>query len=81
MTAKDASRIVMALRPNKTIIECLEFPDFYAFAMVDKGREGEWYLGGYWTVGKADGAIGDLRPVDDWDALSVIRQIDLAELL
>ena len=81
MTVKDASGIITAYRPDKTIIECLEFPDFYAFAMVDKGREGELYLGGYYTVGKADGAIDSFSPVDDVDALLAAKQIDLAELL
>ena len=81
MTVKDASNIIMAHRPDKVIIDCWEFQDFYAFALTENGRENEWYLGGYWTVGKADGAIGDLSPVDDWDALSVTRQIDIAELL
>ena len=81
MTVKDASRIVMAHRPNKTIIECLEFPNFYAFAMVDKGRENEWFLGGYYTVDKVDGTIDGFSPVDDVDALFAAKPIDLAELL
>lgn len=81
MIAKDASRIVSAHYPNKTVIECLEFPDFYAFAMVDKGREGELYLGGYYTVDKNNGAIGGFSPADDWDALDAAKKIELAELL
>ena len=81
MTVKDASRIVTAHRPNKTIIECLEFPTFYAFAMVDKGRENELFLGGYYTVDKADGTIDGFSPADDWGALSTAKPIDLAELL
>ena len=81
MTVKDASVIVAADYPNKTIIECLDFPSFYAFAMVDKGLEGGLYLGGYYTVDKTSGTIGAFCPTDDLDALFAARKINLAELL
>lgn len=81
MTAKDASRIIAESRPDKTITGCLEFPNFYAFTMKDKGYEGDKHYGCCYTVDKSDGTTGTFNPTSNLDAVLSAKKIDIAELL
>ena len=56
MTANEAARILKEKYNDKSIIECLDFVDFYAFAIADKGKEDDDFAGGYYTVNKKKAA-------------------------
>ena len=55
----------------------MEFEDFYAFALKDKGSENELAGGGYDTVNKDTGEIGTFSPPQDFDAFFSAKHIDI----
>ena len=63
MTAKEAYAILKTKYPDLVAIECLEFSELFAFAMVEKGWVGEAVGGGYHTVKKSTGEIGGMTSV------------------
>lgn len=80
MTANEAARILTEKYNEKSIIECLDFADFYAFAIVDKGKEKEEFAGGYYTVNKKTSSISTFNPTDDLDAYLKAKIIDIDTL-
>ena len=80
MTVNEAARIIMTEYPDKAIVECLDFPAFFAFALVDKGREGELFGGGYDTVNKLDGTVGSFSPTDDLELFHRARKVKLRKV-
>ena len=80
MTAKEASEKLLAKHPDKVILECLEFPKFYAFALIEKSQVGQMVGGGYRTVDKNSGAIGGFSPTSDLDAFFAAKKINLKEI-
>ena len=80
MTAKEAYEIIKKENPGMVTIECLEFLDFYAFALTEKGREDEQIGGGYFTVNKTSGEIGAFNPTEDFDAFFAAKSIDIDTL-
>lgn len=77
MTIKDGTKIIVNKYPNMSIIECLDFPEFYAFAIVDKGKEDEGFGGGYITVNKTDGGISSFNPTMDLQLFMSAKPIDV----
>lgn len=77
MTAKEALEIIKGKYPDMSVIECLEFPDFYGFALTEKGEEDEPTGGGYITVSKEDGTISAFTPTMDLELFLSAKFIDL----
>lgn len=80
MTAKEAYVIIKKENPGMVTIECLEFLDFYAFGLTEKGKEDEQIGGGYITVNKTSGEIGGFNPTEDFDAFFAAKPIDIDTL-
>lgn len=80
MTAQEAYAIVRAEYPDMKAIECLELADLFAFALADKGWNGELLGGGYTTVNKATGKIGGLNPFYHADSLDKAKEIPIETL-
>ena len=68
MTAKEAYEIIKKEHSGMMVIECLEFPDFYAFGLIEKGKEDESFGGGYYTVNKIGGELNAFSPTQDLEA-------------
>lgn len=77
MTANDAYEIIKKKYPKFSVVSCLEFPGFYAFALVPKGKEGEPIGGGYHTIDKRSGKQGAFNPIEDFDAFRAAKRIHL----
>ena len=77
MTFDEALKIIKNEYKDKSIIECLEFDEFYAFAIVEPGQEEEDIGGGYTTVIKSDGKISTFNPIRDLKALAKAKRIEL----
>ena len=80
MTANEAARILREKFNDKSIIECLDFADFYAFAIVDKGKEDDDFAGGYYTVNKRTSSISTFNPTDDLETYLSAKSIDINTL-
>ena len=80
VTLQEAYAIVKDKYQSMVAVDCLEFPDFYAFGLTEKGREGEPVGGGYTTVNKKNGALGGFSPVQDFDAFYAAKEISIDEL-
>ena len=80
MTAKKAAEILKSKYNNKSIVECLEFADFFAFALTDKGKEKELRGGGYNTVNKKTGIISTFNPIQNMSAYMAAKLIDINTL-
>ena len=80
MTIQKAYETIKHNYPDKVVVECLEFADFFAFALTDKGVENESAGGGYDTINKTSGAIGTFSPVQDLEAFIAAKQIDVSTL-
>lgn len=80
MTAKEANKILLAKYADKVVLECLEFPSFYAFSLVNKNQVGKTVGGGMYTVDKNTGALGRFSPTTDLDAFLAAKKINLAEI-
>lgn len=63
MTAKEAYKILKKEYPDLAAYECFEFPELYAFALWERGWNGEPIAGGYHTVNKTTGEIGGMTSV------------------
>ena len=80
MNVKEAIKRVKTKYPKKVILQCLEFPAFYGFALVDEDLKDEFVTGGYTTVNKHTGVFGAFNPPEDFDAFFAAQRIDLSEL-
>lgn len=80
MTIQEAYKNIKSENPNKVVAECLEFADFYAFAVIDEGTENEAAGGGYDTIHKTTGEKGTFSPVQDLDAFFAAKKIDISTL-
>ena len=78
MTAKEAYKIIKQAYAEMVVIECLEFPDFYAFGLTEKGKENESVVGGYFTVAKDSGKLGGFNPTSDFEAFFAAKSIDVS---
>lgn len=81
MKAKEAAEIIKRKNEDFVIIDCLEFDDFFAFALTEKGRENELFGGGYDTVSKKDGSTSTFNPVQDFDKFFAAKHIDINSLI
>ncbi len=77
LTVKQALAHIKKAYSGKVVVECLEFPSFYAFALRDEGRENDEFAGGYDTVYKTTGEIGVFLPTEDLDAYMNAKTIEL----
>ena len=75
MTVQEAYEIVKIKYPDMVVIECLDFPVFYAFAFTEKGKEHEAMGGGYITINKDSGKIGSFSPPQDFEAFFAAQSI------
>ena len=80
MTVQEAYEIVKDKYQGMVAVDCLEFPDFYAFGLTEKGREDEPVGGGYVTVNKQSGVLGGFSPTQDFDAFFAAKPIDAEAL-
>ena len=80
MNAKEAMRTIKNKYPSKVVVECLEFNDFYAFALSEPGRENEDVGGGYDTVSKKNGNVSTFNPTEDFEAFMSATGIDIKTL-
>ena len=80
MTAKKAYEIIKTKYPDLVVIECMEFPEFYAFALTEKGKEDELVSGGYNTVNKTTGEMGGINPIHNFEAFSTAKEIPISTL-
>lgn len=76
MSVKDAMQIIEKEYPDMSIVECLEFPEFYGFALTEKGRENEPFGGGYVTVSKTNGDVSIFIPTDDLQLFMSAKPIE-----
>ena len=72
MTVQEAHEIIKKENPGMKAVQCFEFADFYAFALADKGWNGELLAGAYTTVNKTTGKFGVLFPYEDFDEATEI---------
>lgn len=77
MTAKEAKTIVENKYPNQTVVECLDFSDFFAFALAEKGKENEDFGGGYITLNKETKKLGSFNPTEDLDSFVKAKSIEV----
>ena len=77
MTVQEAYEIVKKRYPDLVAVECLDFPDFYAFALAEKGREHKAMCGGYITVIKESGKIDGFSPPQDFEAFFAAKSIPI----
>lgn len=77
---REAYEKIKSDNPDKVVVECLEFADFYAFALADKGSEDETAGGGYDTINKTTGENGTFSPVQDFDAFFAAKTVDLTTI-
>ena len=75
MTVQNAYEIVKRKYPDMVAIECLDFSDFYAFGLAEKGRETEEVGGGYVTINKDSGELGGFTPTQDFEAFFAAKEI------
>lgn len=80
MTVQKAYEIVKQINPRMVAVECLEFPDFYAFALVEKEFEKELSGGGYNTVNKITGEVGVFNPTQDFESFFEAKSINIDTL-
>ena len=80
MTVKEAHEIIKNKYPDLVAIECLDCPKFYAFALANKGWNGEFLGGGYNTVNKTTGELGSLHPIHDFEAFLSAKEISISTL-
>lgn len=80
MTVKEAYEIIKKDNPGMVAVECLEFADFYAFGLAEKGKEDELIGGGYNTVNKTSGKLGGFNPVQDFEAFFAAKRVPLLQL-
>ncbi len=80
MTAKEAMQIVKSKYTDMSVIECFDFPDFYAFGMTEKRAEHGLVAGGCFTVSKTTGKLGTISPVLDYEAFLKAKPIDINTL-
>ena len=78
ITAKEAAKIIKDKCFGKSIIECFELSDCYAFALVDIGDENEVFGGGYYTINKQNGKLACMTSVEL--AFSEVKRVDINEL-
>lgn len=79
MTPKEAY-LILKKTTTRVAKACREFPEFYAFFMVEKEHFDEDYVGGFDTVNKTTGKIDAFSPVEDFDAYFKSKPIDIKEL-
>lgn len=80
VTVKEAMQIIKNKYSDMSVIECLDFPDFFAFGLTEKGAESEDVGGGYFTVAKDSGKLGGFTPTQDFEAFLTAKQIDINTL-
>jgi hypothetical protein len=80
MTVQEAYEIVKKENPGMVAIVCLEFTEFYAFGLTEKGRENEPIGGGFITVNKSTGETGGFSPTEDFDAFFAAKDIPIDTL-
>lgn len=80
MTIQKAYETIKHNYPDKVVVECLEFADFFAFALTDKGAENESAGGGYNIINKDSGEIGTFSPVQDLEAFFAAKRLDVRTL-
>lgn len=80
MTVQEAYKIIKKEYPEKVVVECLEFADFYAFALAEKGTEGQPRGGAYDTVDKVSGELDGFNPITDFDAFFSAKKIPIDTL-
>lgn len=77
MTAKEAKIIIEKEYASQVVVECLDFTDFFAFALTDKGKENEDFGGGYITVNKRTKELGSFSPTEDLDLFMKAKSVDI----
>ena len=80
MTAKEASQILKSKYKDMSIVEYLNFVDFFAFALIANGKETESFAGGYDTVDKKTGSISTFNPTEDMASYMSADSIDINTL-
>ena len=80
MTAQEAYKIVKQENPGMVAIDCIEFDDFFAFGLTDKGFEDELCGGGFITVNKISGKTGGYTPTENLEAFVAAKRIDIDTL-
>ena len=78
MTAKESYNILKNEFPEQTVVGSLEFDDFYAFTLRDKGKEDELVGGCMITVDKKSGSIGSFLPQQNFKAYLAAKEINLS---
>ena len=76
MIAKEVYEIIKKEYPGLKVIECLEFPDFYAFGLTEQGKEDEAFGGGYHIINKTSGELNTFTPTQDFEAFFAAKIID-----
>ena len=72
MTVQEAYEIIKKENPRMKVIQCLDFAEFYAFALADKNWSGELVAGAYTTVNKNTREVGILFPYEDFEGSTEI---------
>lgn len=80
MNIHEAAKLVRGKYKDKVINECLELSNFYAFSLVEKGRENELCGGGYHTVDKTTGELSVVNPIRNLKVFMEAKKIDIANL-
>ena len=80
MTVKEAYEIIKKENPGMKAVDCLEFADFYAFALADESWNGELLGGGYNTVNKTTGKTGGINPAHNYEAFLEATEIPIDTL-
>lgn len=78
MTAKESYNIIKGEFPELVVVGSLEFNDFYAFTLRNKGEENESIGGCMVTVDKKTGGIGGFLPQQDFKAYLAAKEIPLS---
>ena len=81
MLIEEALKIIKNNFPEMEIIECLEFPEFYAFAIIGKGAEHRDFGGGYNTVSKRDGSLSTFTPTADIQLFMSAKSVDFTNII
>lgn len=79
MTAIDALKIIQEKYPDMFIRGCLDFPDFYAFALCPV--ENEPFGGGLHTVSKSDGSLSTFNLTQDLELFMAAKRINIKKYL
>lgn len=81
MEVREAYNIMKSEYPNKKLIECLEFDDFFAFCLVDRTvQDGDLIGGAYDTVDRKTGGISSFNPIQNLAAFMEAKIIDISTL-